>query len=104
MCYTSYSSNNHVCSITIKIKNFSSFHVNLHSLCPEMPKTAYVHISMYAKDGAVKCCGLVSGDQDRVHESYTNDVRLNIEIFSITKTFELDSKHLINILRIYTCF
>ena len=60
---------------------------------------------MYAKDGTVKCCGHVSRDQDRVHYSYTNDVRLDLEIFSIIKTLRItDSLNLIEIKRMYTCF
>ena len=44
---------------------------------------------MYAKDGAVKCCGYVSRDQERVHLSDTNDVMLNIVILSISKTLRI---------------
>ena len=48
-----------------------------------MSEDASICTCMYAKDGAVKCCGHVSRDQDRVHYSYTNDMRLDLEIFSI---------------------
>ena len=53
---------------------------------------------MYAKDGAVKCCGHVSRDQDRVQLSFTKDARLNMEMISIIKTLRItDSTNLIEI-------
>ena len=85
--------------MNIKIKSFSSFHVHIHKV--------YVRrcLHLYAKDGAVRCSGHVSRDQDRVHLGYTNDVRLNMEIFSIIKTLHIiDSTDLIYIYIIYTCF
>ena len=48
-----------------------------------MFEDASICTCMYEKDGAVKWCRHVSRDQDRVHQSYTNDLRLVWKYFQL---------------------